>query len=84
VPASGPAGTQFNVTMVYSVTSPTGPGLLAVGVNPPASSPDMPFGGEDFTEGQSVGSYGITWTLDSTPSESETFQAGVYGVNVGE
>jgi hypothetical protein len=81
-PSSGPAGTQFNITMFYNVIQPTGPGLLVVVVNPPANSPDMPFGGEDFTEGQAIGSYGVAWQLDSTPSESESFQPGNYGVIV--
>jgi len=77
-PPSGPQGTFFNITMVYTVLSPTGPGLLAVTIVPPGA--DFPFGGEDFQEGQPKGSYPVGWQLQATPSENESFGPGVYQV----
>jgi len=76
-PLKGPTGTNFNFTFEYDVTSPTGPGLIAVNVFPPDA---FPFGESEFTEGQSVGGYGIEFSLSTQPSEDEPFDAGVYQV----
>jgi len=78
-PKSGPAGTQFNISMYYTITSPTGPGLLSCVIIPPDA---FPFGGDDFVDGQAVGSYGIAFGLDSTPSEQEPFSPGSYQVQL--
>jgi len=78
-PKQGPQGTTFTITMVYNVVSATGPGLVVVNIVPPA---DMPFGDEEFEEGQSKGAYKTQWQLQANPSEGESFSPGVYQVQV--
>jgi len=74
-PTKGATGTTFNVTFAYKVTAATGPGLLAINIFPPDA---LGFGGSDFTEGQAIGEYEITWSVSTQPSEDEPFDAGVY------
>ena len=78
-PSAGPAGTKFAIVMRYTVISTTSTGTLAVQINPPDG---FPMGDGEFTEPQTPGEYSIEWDLDSTPSESEAFSAGVYPIVV--
>jgi len=76
-PESGPAGTKFNIGFNFTVISKTSTGGPNVVVIPPAG---MPIGGGQFDEGLAPGTYVVTFTLDSTPSEQESFGPGVYNV----
>jgi len=78
-PPKGPSGTTFSIELTYSVTSPTGPGLLAVDILPPDAEA---LSDAEFSEGQPVGKYLISWTIDSTPSEQEPFDPGFYDVGL--
>jgi len=78
-PAKGSQGTEFTLGIVYTVVSPTGPGLLTVYVQPPQ---DMPLGDDEFTEGQAVGVYNISWKLNTSPSEQESWSSGQYQVQM--
>jgi len=79
-PPSGPQGTNFTITLQYTISSPTGPGLIAVTVIPPGA--DFPFGGEQFEEGQPKGNYEVEWGVPTNPSENESFSPGVYQVQM--
>jgi len=79
VPKQGPTGSNFNITFEYQVTSPTGPGLVAVTIVPPDA---FPFGEAEFTEGQAVGGYELVFELSTQPSEDEPFDAGSYIVQL--
>jgi len=74
-PTSGPAGTNFDITFNYTVTSYTSSGGPNVVVVPPAG---LPLGGGEFNEGQPDGTYLATFKLDTTPSEQEPFTPGPY------
>jgi len=76
-PQSGPAGTTFNIGFNYTVTSKTSTGGPNVVVVPPAG---MPIGGSEFDEGQDPGTYIVTFSLKTTPSEQEPFSPGEYDV----
>jgi len=76
-PTSGPAGTKFMIGFNYTVTSKTSTGGPNVVVLPPDG---MPLGGSVFDEGEMPGTYIVTFALDSTPSEQESFDAGLYNV----
>jgi len=65
--------------MIYNVVSATGPGLLSIVIAP---QDGFPVGDDEFTEGQSVGTYSISWQVQTTPSESEDWSAGLYQVQV--
>jgi len=82
-PEDGPAGTMFNVTWTYEVIQPTGPGTLNIVVIPPKNDNlDFEFGFGYFQDAQPVGTY-IAWGLiDTTPTETEYFAAGVWTANV--
>jgi len=80
-PASGAEGATFNISMVYTVTNATGPGGLTILILP-ASDFDFPMSDFEFEEGQTPGTYEITWTLQAEPSENESFSSGVYQVEV--
>jgi len=77
VPASGPAGSTFDIYFNYTVTSFTSSGGPNVVVVPPAG---LPLGGGEFNEGQADGTYIVAFKLDTTPSEEEPFTPGTYGV----
>jgi len=79
-PPKGHAGTTFKIAMSYTVVKPTGPGFVYVDINPPDA---FPLGDSEFTEGQTGGKYNVEWTVDSTPSENEPWDAGQYQVQVG-
>eukprot|EP01114_Cavostelium_apophysatum_P013930 TRINITY_DN347_c0_g1_i1.p1 TRINITY_DN347_c0_g1~~TRINITY_DN347_c0_g1_i1.p1 ORF type:complete len:256 (-),score=44.20 TRINITY_DN347_c0_g1_i1:101-868(-) len=76
-PPKGPQGTTFDFQFVYTVTSPTGPGLVQVDVIPPDA---FPFGEGEFEEGQPTGKYAVQFSLQAQPSEQEPFDAGEYYV----
>jgi len=78
-PASGPAGSKFGITFNYTVTSYTSTGGPNVVVIPPAG---LPLAGAEFNEGQPPGTYVVTFSLDTTPSENEPFTPGDYEVEV--
>jgi len=78
-PPKGPSGTTFNFDLVYTVQSPTGPGLLSITVIPPDA---FPFGEAEFEEGQADGKYDLQFQLQATPSEQEPFSAGTYYVSM--
>jgi len=78
-PKQGAAGTTFTIEMDYTVIAQTSTGLIAVTIIPPDG---FPLGDAEFEEGQTPGSYKVSWTLDSTPSENEPFSPGVYQVQV--
>jgi hypothetical protein len=78
-PAKGPQGTTFNLILEYTVKVATGPGYLVVNVNCPDG---QPVGDGQFIEGQPPGKYQITWQLQAQPSEQESYQAGVYQVEM--
>jgi len=75
MPASGPAGTKFQIGFNYTVTSYTSSGGPNVVVIPPAG---LPLGGSEFNEGQAPGTYIVTFSLDTSPSENEPFAPGDY------
>lgn len=77
-PKKGPAGTKFDITFNYTVTSYTSSGGPNVIVIPVAG---LPFGGGEFNDGQPIGTYFVTFKLDSTPSEQEPFIPGSYEVD---
>jgi len=77
-PPKGPQGTTFTLGMNYVVVNATGTGLITNLVLPPDG---FPLVGADFTEGQSPGPYHVEWTLDSNPSENESFGPGKYEVD---
>jgi len=79
-PPSGPAGTTFNIIAIYRVTHEIGTGEIAGLVSPPP--PDFPFGGGELLILETDGTYGIKFEIDSTPSESESFQPGVYNYTI--
>jgi len=79
-PKSGPTGTNFNVTMIYTVTAATGPGYLVVDINCPDGNS---LGGSVFSEGQAPGKYGMVWEIGTQPSEQEAFGPGSYQAIVG-
>jgi len=82
-PAKAPQGTTFNLTFTYQVVQPTGPGLIALSVFPPENDPDdMPLGTAFFTDGQAQGYYRGSVGIDTTPSENEAFDSGIWIANV--
>jgi len=78
-PEQGPAGTKFAIGFNYTVTSYTSTGGPNVVVVPPSG---LPIGGGEFDEGQAPGTYVVVFSLDTTPSESEPFTPGPYGVEL--
>jgi len=78
-PAKGSQGTEFTLGIFYTVINATGPGLLTVFVQPPS---DFPMGDGEFTEGQTPGTYSISWKLNTQPTEQESFDPGVYQVQM--
>jgi len=76
-PTSGPTGTTFSIGFNYTVESKTSTGGPNVVVVPPNG---LPIGGSEFTEGQDPGTYVVTFTLKTTPSENEPFSPGEYAV----
>jgi len=78
-PEQGAAGTKFSIGFNYTVTSYTSTGGPNVVVVPPAG---LPIGGGEFDEGQAPGTYVVVFSLDTTPSESEPFTPGQYGVEL--
>jgi len=80
VPSQGAAGTMFNVPVSYTITSTTGTAQLLVLANPPDGS--FPFGEYELLIEQPPGNYKVVFQLDSTPSESEPMNPGVYNTTV--
>jgi len=76
-PQSGPAGTPFEISFNYTVTSYTSSGGPNLVVIPPVG---LPLAGGEFYPGQAPGTYIVTFKLDSTPSEQEPFSPGNYQV----
>ena len=83
-PESGPAGTVFNVTITYQVTSPIGPGTISVLVIPPYNdTADAEMGFGFFNDEQPVGTYNTWASFGTTPSEFEAFMPGKWIANAG-
>jgi len=80
VPTKGSAGTMFNVPITYTITTTTGTAQLLVIANPPDGSD--PFGEYELLIEQPPGKYQVTFQLDSTPSEGEPMNPGVYNTTV--
>ena len=78
-PTKGSQGTEFTLGITYNVLKPIGPGLLSIFIQPPE---DEPLGDAEFQEGQDVGSYSISWKLNTQPSEQESFSPGTYQVQM--
>jgi hypothetical protein len=76
-PPKGPQGTTFNIGMTYQVVNATGPGGLDIAIFPPADEPMSDF---EFSEGQTAGTYSVSWQLQAEPSEGESFSPGIYAV----
>jgi len=78
-PTKGAQGTTFTIYYGFKVTSPTGPGYVVVNVNCPDGSS---VGGGEFSEGFGNGAYTISFSLEASPSEQESFGPGNYQVIV--
>jgi len=76
-PSVASIGQTINMGFQYTVTSQTSVGGLVVQINSPDA---LPFGDDEFTEGQAPGKYQISWNLEVQPSEAEPFSPGLYGV----
>jgi len=70
-------GQTVEMGFQYVVTKQTSVGGLVVSINPPDA---LPFGDDEFTEGQAPGKYQISWTLQLVPSENEPFSPGLYQI----
>eukprot|EP01156_Anaeramoeba_ignava_P014293 Anaeramoba_ignava/a608694_3762.p1 GENE.a608694_3762~~a608694_3762.p1 ORF type:complete len:247 (+),score=70.75 a608694_3762:42-743(+) len=72
-PKSGPAGTTFQLTMIYQVTEETGTGTVEVDVQP---IDGMPLGDAELIIKQGVGSYKITWSIQTEASDDDPWGPG--------
>eukprot|EP01113_Clastostelium_recurvatum_P017387 TRINITY_DN203_c0_g1_i2.p1 TRINITY_DN203_c0_g1~~TRINITY_DN203_c0_g1_i2.p1 ORF type:complete len:240 (-),score=61.76 TRINITY_DN203_c0_g1_i2:76-795(-) len=78
-PASGPQGSEFAITMQYTVLNQTSTGLLMVEIKPTNGEP---IDDAVLSEGLAPGKYDITFRLKTTPTEDEPFLPGLYNVEV--
>merc|ERR1719240_1056854 len=74
-PESGPVGTTFEMDVAFTVYNQTSTGEMVIDIQPPA---DQPFGDGELDEGFAPGQYQVKFQLQAEPSESESFEAGVY------
>ncbi|PRP77541.1 hypothetical protein PROFUN_14225 [Planoprotostelium fungivorum] len=75
-PLSGPAGTTFNIQVDYAVINSTGPGLVTLSVGKGLAASLV----STFIEGQEPGQYGMSWSLDTTPSDDQPWTVGAYPI----
>ncbi len=74
-PSSGPSGTQFTITIAYTVTNTIATGELVVVIVPPDAES---FGSGNTIFTQAPGQYGGQMQFTATPSEQEPFDPGQY------
>jgi len=78
-PTKGSQGTTFTIYYTFTVTSPTGPGYVVCNIDCPDGGS---VGGGEFSEGFAVGKYSISFQIQATPSEQESFGPGNYAVGI--
>ena len=78
-PMSGKQGTTFEIDATFTVLNQTSTGELVIQIRPPHGSP---FGTSMLNEGFASGEYSVQFSLDTHPSEHETFDAGNYVVEL--
>lgn len=76
-PSSGPSGTQFTISLAYTVTNTIATGELVVVIVPPDAES---FGSGNTIFTQAPGQYGGQLQFTATPSEQEPFDPGQYQV----
>eukprot|EP01119_Soliformovum_irregulare_P001259 TRINITY_DN10988_c0_g1_i1.p1 TRINITY_DN10988_c0_g1~~TRINITY_DN10988_c0_g1_i1.p1 ORF type:complete len:237 (+),score=57.62 TRINITY_DN10988_c0_g1_i1:30-740(+) len=77
VPKSGPAGTTFNINVVYRILNTTGTGTIEFDVNPPNGDP---FGAAGLLIEVPPGTYSAQFQVQTQASEQEPFSPGSYPV----
>ena len=70
-PESGPVGTNFTVSVMYTVLNATGPGIQGIDV----SGADIDEGGEEFNYGDAPGSYELEFDVPTNTNFTGTSYA---------
>lgn len=78
-PSIGPIGTTFNIDATFTVFNETSTGELVISVKPPKSDP---FGDGILDTGFTPGQYSIKFSIQTQPSEQESFENGNYIVEL--
>ena len=76
-PTKGPAGTTFNVDLIFQVTNPVGTGQIVLAFEPPKGD-GQPFGSGNLLVDTPDGIYRVQGKLQTMPSQQEPFRPGAF------